>query len=390
MTRNFTRLLLLLLPLTGCAVHIPQPSPYTSLQVPAAAPAEVLLLDVAIGQFTFEPPQQGGTPDLQLVDIRRAESRYMPVMLRHSLMHAGMWGAVHVLPEAGPDHDVRVDGEILESEPHTLRLRIHVYDASGARWFDTIYTEHVGDAVHGDDALGVNDPFDSLYNRVANDMRLYVEQKLDPSAIASIHQVAELQFGNAFAPAVYGDYLAVDRKGIASVARLPPANAPEVMHLARIRQRNSAFEEVLQQHYVDFAREISDSYFTYRRQGFHELQDLQRQQKQARNDVVGGAILIGVAVATSNIDSTFTTIGSAATAAAGAAKVVRGIGNYDSNTPFLDELAEGFSGEAVTEVVALDERVVTLSGSTESIYAQWKDILRELLVEDRPVAAPAE
>jgi hypothetical protein len=391
MTRNFTPvLLLLLLPFTGCAVHIPQPSAYTNLQIPAAAPEEALLLDVAIGQFTFEQPLKDGAPDMQVANIRTMEARYMPVMLRHSLAQTGMWAAVHVLPEAGYGHDLRVDGEILESEPHTLRLRISVHDASGTQWFENIYTEHVGAEVHGDNALGVNDPFDSLYNRIANDMLLYVQQNLDAGAIAGIRQLAELQFGNEFAPDVYGGYLTVNRKGIASVSRLPPANDPAVAHLARIRQRNAAFEEVLQQRYMDFARQISDSYFQFRREGFRELQDLQRQQKDARNDIVGGAILLGVAAATSNIDSTLTTIGTAATAVAGAAMVRRGVTNYDSNTPFLDELAESFSGEVATETVTLDEEVITLSGSTESIYSQWKDILRELLVEDRSLAAPAE
>lgn len=391
MTRNFTRvLILLLLPLSGCAVHIPQPSPYTNLQVPVAASAEAQLLDVVIGQFSFEQPVKDGVPDIPLADIRKAESRYMPVMLRHSLTQAGAWGAVHVLPETGPAHDVHVEGEILESEPHTLRLRIAVYDASGRQWFENIYTEHVGVEVHGDSALGVNDPFDGLYNRVANDMLLYMQQELDPAAIASVQQLADLQFGKEFAPEVYGAYLTLDRKGLASVTRMPPANDPAVRHLGQIRQRNSAFEEVLQQHYVDFAREISASYFQFRRQGFRELQDLQRQQKDARNDIVGGAILLGVAAATSNIDSTLTTIGTAATAVAGAAMVRRGVSNYDSNTPFLDELAESFSGEVATEVVTLDEDVITLSGSTESIYSQWKDILRELLSDDRNLTAPAE
>ncbi len=391
MTRNFTRLLLcLLLPLAGCALRIPEPSPYTNLQIPAAVPAEAQLLDVAIGQFTFEPPLTDGAPILQLSDIREAESRYMPVMLRHSLTQAGTWGAVHVLPEAGPGHDVRVEGEILESEPHTLRLRVAVHDASGAQWFENIYTEHVGEEVHGDNALGVNDPFDGLYNRVANDMLLYAQQNLDPAAITSIRQLAELQFGKEFAPEVYGGYLTMDRKGISSVSRMPPANDPSVVHLDQIRQRDRAFQEVLQQHYVDFAREISNSYFGFRRQGFRELQDLQRLQKDARNDIVGGAILLGVAAATSNIDSTLTTIGTAATAVAGAAMIRRGVNNYDSNTPFLDELAASFSGEVATEVVMLDEDVVTLSGSTESIYAQWKEILRELLMEDRSLTAPTE
>lgn len=389
MTRISTLLLgLLLLPLGGCAVHIPQPSPYTNLQSPPAAVAENQLLDVAIGQFTFATPKlENGSVDLALADIRKAESRYMPVVLRHKLTQAGVWGEIHVLPETDRSHEVRVAGEILESESHTLRLRVSVFDASGVRWFRRIYTEHVGAEVHGDNAIGVNDPFDSLYNRIANDMLAHVHQNLDANRVAGIRQVADLQFGNEFAPEVYGGYLVTDDDEITTLSRIPPATDPAVLHLNQIRQRDRAFQEVLQADYVEFARDMSDNYFEYRRQSFRELQELQDQQKAARNDMIGGAVWLGVAVATSNVDDVFATAASATSAAVGAAKLVRGARNYTSEAPLLGELAESFSSDVAVDVVALDEEVVTLSGTTESIYGQWKEILRELFREDRSLPA---
>lgn len=390
MTRKFTRILLLLLPLAGCAVHIPAASPYTSLQVPTAAPAEAQLLDIAISQFTFEPPMKDGATDLQLADIRKLEARYMPVMLRHTLMQTQAWGGVYVLPEASAGHDLRIIGEILDSQPHTLALRIAVFDATGTQWFERLYTEHVGEEVHGDNSIGVNDPFDGLYNRIANDLLVYARENLANARLATIRQTAELQFGKEFAPEVYGGYLAEDRKGISSVVRMPAASDPAVVHLEQIRQRDRAFQEVLQQHYVDFARGISDSYFEYRRLGFQELQELRSQQRAARNDVVMGGLLLGVAVATSNIDDAVATVAATGAAVAGAVQVVNGVRNYSTQSPLLDELAESFAGDVITEVVTFDEEVVTLSGSTESVYAEWKAILRELFREDRALAAPAE
>ncbi|HEY0963576.1 MAG TPA: hypothetical protein VGE69_14590 [Pseudomonadales bacterium] len=367
----------------GCAVHVPTPSPYTSLAIPPAGIAEAQLLDVAIGQFTFEPPLlKRGTPDLQLAAVRTAESRYMPVMLRHTLMQSGAFGAIHVLPVTDGSHDLYVDAQILESESHTLSLRVSVVDASGASWFERIYTEHVGAAVHDEDALGVNDPFDGLYNRIANDM-LHEASQRDANSVAMIRNTADLQFGNAFAPDVYAPYLETDRKGITTVTRMPPASDPAVVHLQRIRLRDQAFHDILQRHYVDFARDIAGSYYEYRRQSYRELQELQRQQKDARNDIVGGAVLIGVAIATSNIDDALATVGAATTAAVGVAKVVRGVTNYSPDSPFFTELEESFSNEVVSETITLDEEIVLLSGSVESLYEQWKDVLRELFREDR-------
>lgn len=373
---------LLLLACTGCAVHVPQASPYTSLETAPDSVAETQLLDVAIAQFSFDPPQYRGKPDLQLIAVRAAESRYMPVMLRHALTESGAWGEIHVLPVADRSHDLRVEGEILDSESHTLRLRMTVSDASGALWFERIYTEHVGAAVHGEDALGVNDPFDGLYNRVANDMLHEVQQR-DASVIRALRNLAELQFGNEFVPDIYSPYLATNRKGITSVTHMPPPNDPAVEHLRRIRQRDRAFQDLLQRHYVDFARSIAGSYYEYRRQSYRELQELRRQQTAARNDIVGGAVLLGVAVATSNIDDALATVGSATAAVVGVAKIVNGVTSYSPDSPFLVELEESFSGDVVDETIMLDEEVVLLSGSVESLYEQWKDILRALFREDR-------
>ena len=115
----------------------------------------------------------------------------------------------------------------------------------------------------------------------------------------------------------------------------------------------------------------------------------QAQQRDARNDVVMGGLLLGVAVATSNIDDAVATVAATGAAVAGAVQVVNGVRNYSTQTPLLDELAESFAGDVITEVVTLDEDVVTLSGTTESIYADWKEILRELFREDRALTEPA-
>ena len=95
------------------------------------------------------------------------------------------------------------------------------------------------------------------------------------------------------------------------------------------------------------------------------------------------AVLLGVAVATSNIDDALATVGSAPAAVAGVAKIVNGVTSYSPDSPCLVELEESFSSDVVEETIMLDEEVVLLSGSVESLYEQWKDILLALFREDR-------
>ena len=64
-------------------------------------------------------------------DVRKAESRYMPVMLRDTMEATGQWGQVRVLPADASSVDVLIDGRILESSGRELKLAIKATDAAG-------------------------------------------------------------------------------------------------------------------------------------------------------------------------------------------------------------------------------------------------------------------
>ena len=48
----------------------------------------------------------------------------------------------------------------------------------------------------------------------------------------------------------------------------------------------------------------------------------------------------------------------------------------------LKELAESFENGIAPQVIALDDKVITLTGSVEEQYEQWKEILNELYAEE--------
>jgi hypothetical protein len=369
--------------LAGCAVHIPESSPYTGLALADTPLEEALLLDVGIGLFGFDPPVlDSGRPDLQLNDILTAEARYMPVMLRHTLAQMETWGEIYVMPALGSDHDVQVEARIVDANSHTLELVVTVRDATGAQWFERVYTEHVGDNVYSDQSIGVDDPFQGIYNRIANDMLAHVQTSFDERMLTTIRHTAELQFGNEFAPQLYGQYLQTGAS-IVQVLRMPPPNDPTVLHLRDIRQRDRAFQGLLQEHYVGFATRVADNYYEYRRQSFRELRDLQRKQRRARGDVIDGALWLGAAAAIGNIDGALSVATSAGAAVVGAVKVGRGILAYPDRSFFIDEIVESFATDVVTQTVELDEDVMILSGSAEEVYSEWKDILRARFDEER-------
>ena len=373
---------LLLACLSGCAVHIPAASEYSELEQTEIAPVESALLDIGISQFTWESIPGNEESVMALTDIRRAESRYMPVMLQHTLGETGHWGAIHVLPDQDEAYDLSMLGRILVSSSHTLSLQITVQDASGATWYRRRYTEYVGNNVYGELSLGVNDPFQGIYNRIANDLQMHLQKETSPDQISDIRELARLRFGQRLVPDYYGQFMTTDRQGINTVLRLPPPDAPLPQQMAEIRQRDQAFRELLQTHYFNYAQEIADTYFRYRRSGFLELQDLHDQQADARNQMIEGVFWLSVAAMTADVDDLLTTTASAAMVLKGSDDLLQGISAFPDEAVLMQEITDSFASEVSSEVIGLDERVIILSGPVEEIYQDWQQLLKEMVDEE--------
>ncbi len=48
----------------------------------------------------------------------------------------------------------------------------------------------------------------------------------------------------------------------------------------------------------------------------------------------------------------------------------------------LEELGESLENEVAPRVFSLDDRTITLTGSVEEQYAQWKDILSDIYASE--------
>ena len=68
--------------------------------------------------------------------MRRAEARYMAMMLRNTLETSAQWGAVRVIPAKAEFVDVIVNGRIVRSSGKELALEVTVKDSTGRTWFE--------------------------------------------------------------------------------------------------------------------------------------------------------------------------------------------------------------------------------------------------------------
>ena len=172
------------------------------------------LLDVGIRIFDPGlPPGDSYTLEGNGVfeDIRKSESRYIPVVLMDTLQATGQWGAVRVVPAGSDSADLAVSGRIVESSGRKLVLEMRARDSTGRGWLDKKYKQIANPQAYRDEEID-REPFQDLFNQIANDL-LAAREKLDVDELRALRAVSELKFAADLAPIAFADYLTVDRKG---------------------------------------------------------------------------------------------------------------------------------------------------------------------------------
>ena len=227
---------------SGCAVHAVVPAEETQLVIATEPVDEALLLDIGIVEFadgipaTNDPARSG-----VFEDIRLAEARYLPFHLKTTLQGTGHWGAVRVIPSRDAFTDVTISGTIVKSDGEYVTLNVSVDDASGQHWYRKAYSTQTGISSFSGNRDRRLDPYQKVFNDIANDLRDYVAQ-IPPKRARQIQQISELQFFNDMSPTAYNGYLQTNDKDIITLVRLPAENDPSVARLRQIRERDRLVE----------------------------------------------------------------------------------------------------------------------------------------------------
>ena len=287
--RLFPLLLLTIGWLAGCSVTGPHRD--ISGEVPAQKAAaeipEAQLLDVWIELFDAGtlPGDKDDASGLSM-DIRQAESRYMPVLLRDSMEKTGYWGAVRVVPRDTEGGEVVVRGAILASDGERLELRITALDATGREWFSRIYeSAKVAASAYQPGVQPPVEPFQSVYYTIANDLASF-RDKLTVGEITTIRRVAQLRFAADIAPDAYAGYLQHDDQGHYSITHLPAGNDPMYRRVLAIRERDFLLVDTLNGNFDNFYREMQQPYSDWRRTRSEEAASLHQIEQDALD--IGG------------------------------------------------------------------------------------------------------
>lgn len=350
------------------------------------------LLDIAIEVFDPGVPDTlKAQQDRNIVPaVREAEAKYIPYQLRQTMQKTGHWGAVRVVPENSALADVVVRGRILDSDGERLRVSVAAQDATGRTWLQRTYEETAAEFAYTEKLPAGTDPFQDLYNRIANDL-LAERAKLRVAELATLKRTTELRFAARLSPDRFGPYLQRDRQGRVTPQRLPPANDPMLERVAQVRARDELFVDTLDQHYAVYQQNIRTSYQDWRAASYREAMTLRELKAQEwTRKILGAAAVVGGVVAASQAET-------ATQSNLGQLAVIGGIYAFQSGMAkgterkmyeeSLQELSRSLGTDVAPQTVALEGKTVMLTGSAEEQYRQWQALMRQLYTAETGLPA---
>ena len=383
MCRCFLLISLGLVYLSGCSTHTVKTTAYTPIVQDSQNINEDFLLDVGVA--IFDPGIDELDDDQEQLtnhQVRLAESRYAPYLLSETLQRSANWGIVRLMPNANSPMDVFIDGVILESNGETMSMRVSVSDSTGRRWYQKEYDQAISQFSYDPSQRQRNDPFQILYNNIANDLLEWRQKNISEADINEIRTISEMLFARRFSSQVFDSYLAQDRFGVYQITSLPSDDDPLLQRIRDIRERDFMFIDTVQDYYATYVRQMRLPYDSWREQSYYETIELRELEASARRRFIAGAatVVAGIAAATQG-NNYGTQIGGAAAVGAGAYLIRSGFdkrAEAQMHMEALEELGQSLEDEVAPQVISLEDRSITLTGSVEEQYEQWREILADL------------
>ena len=355
------------------------------INTPSAPIPPEALLDVAI------PPLNDGLAltdedDTVFPEVRYAETIYFANQLAKTMEKSGAWGAIRVVPNTEVVMDLYITGTILQSDGETLDLDVVVYDTSGRRWLKERHRQVVGKYTYDRRLKTLADPFQNLFTTIANRVLEIREDMSDEDAVR-LRQISELRFAREFSPEAFSDHISEDKNGILKIERLPAENDSILERIDMIRDRDDLYVDTMQDYYDAFSRQMHLPYQDFRRASYDSVVKARQLRKRGNRQIIAGiaGIIAGI-YGRFNSGSWMAFDGSTAAAAAGGYALKQGMQTKQKAAEQTERVAEmGASLEAVIapQVIALEDQSVTLTGTVQAQYEQWREMLHRIYEQER-------
>lgn len=361
------------------------------IRTPSAPIPPEALLDVAILPFN-DGLALTDEDDTVFPEVRFAETIYLANQLAKTMEKSGAWGAIRVVPHEDVVMDLYVTGTIMQSDGETLDLNLVVYDTSGKQWLKERHRQVVGKYSYDRRLKTLADPFQNLFTLIANQL-LAIREDMSSNDAVRMRQISELRFASEFSPEAFSDHIGEDKNGLLTIERLPAENDAILERIAMIRERDYLYVDTMQEYYDDFSRQMHLPYQDFRRASYEGVVKARQLRKRGNRQMMAGiaGIIAGI-YGRLSASSSLAFDGGTAAAAAGGYALKQGLSTKQRAFEQTEKVAEmGSSLEAVIapQVIALEDRSVTLTGTVESQYEQWREMLHLIFEQERTLPGNA-
>lgn len=387
---NFFRfsVIFMLLAVTGSAVAAIDKTTSSTLEplkIPTIAQAEEALLDIGITPLN-DGLHLTDDDDTVFPEVRYAEAIYFSNQLAKTMEKSGAWGAIRVIPSTDVIMDVYITGTVLQSDGEMLDLDMQVYDTSGKKWFTKRYKQKTGKYAYDRRLKNLGDPFQNLFTRMANDVLTHREKMSDQEAI-TLRTISELRFARDFSPEAFNDHISENKKGVLSIERLPAENDAILQRVQRIRDRDYLYVDTMQDYYDNFSQQMHLAYQDFRRASYDSVVKSRQLKKKGNQQIIAGigAIIAGI-YGRFEGDNSAVRDASTVTAATGGYIIKSGLQKKQEAAGFDESVAEmgaSLEAEIAPQVIQLEDRTVTLTGTVQAQYDQWQELLQKIYEQER-------
>lgn len=360
----------------------------TVLQVAVDEYGDDELLDVGITVFDKGDIDAKDLKDQHTNErIRESEAYFFPVHLKSTLEKSGYWGAVRVIPDHSQGLDVYVEGHILESNGEKLKVKVFVEDSTGKTWFTRIYRSDIEKEEYAKARMGEFDPFQRIYNSIANDMAAYRRTMTD-AEITTLRRTSDLIFASQMAPDTFKDYLKKDESGSYEVLRYPADDDPMWERVKKVESRQDSFLDTLNAHYEPYYQDMWKAYLDWRKFNLVEQKALRKAKSDGWKRAAIGVAMIAAAIALEANDVDNTRSLQNILVLGGGQVVISGVNvskQAEMHSVALQEMNDSFGSQVRTLVVEIEGEVVELTGTTDEKMEQWREILQKIYAAENEI-----
>lgn len=361
------------------------------------------VLDPGIPESTQLQEEKGIWPEL-----RKAEAVRCAFKLKQWMHRYNQFDSIVVSADSSISADIYLIGRIVESDSETMRIAYQVVDARGVAWTEERTKRHrVEIGWHDRYGSTDRDPFDPLYNKIAEDVyeelkdrgKAHVEQlehneKVGPerarySELQLITTTRDLAFASFLSPE-YNDFLTIEG-GVYKIQYVPDEQSDSWRRIQTIMHREDEFAQVIEDYYVGFRDQIESDYTKWQTDTFPVAREVRLSKRGRTIKALAGAALVVGSVAAAEDGAAKEGDRSAENAAA--AGVLAGgaliAGAFRDNhihkraVEELSELSRSLHNSLRPTRIDLNGKVITLTGTVHEQFGQWRSMLADIYVQSQ-------